>query len=72
MSSIILAFIAYVVGVLCGMGYMYHRYSKRIKRHSREVEELVRVSDYMRGRLDALYVMCGLDPNADAGNETNN
>lgn len=60
MSSIILAF---VIGVLCGMGYMYLRYHKRIQKYSREIDELARTSAWMNGRLDALYAMSGLDLN---------
>lgn len=37
MSSIILA---YTIGVLCGVGYMYLRYSRTMKRHMRELDML--------------------------------
>lgn len=67
MSSIILA---YIVGVLCGMGYMYLRYSKRIRKHSREIDKIRLEHAKIEGRLETLCVISGIDPNTDAGDET--
>ena len=67
MSSIILA---YIVGVLCGMGYMYLRYSKRIRKHSLEIDKLRLEHANIEGRLETLCVISGIDPNTDAGDET--
>ena len=67
MSTIILA---YVAGVLCGMGYMYLRYSKRIRKHSRELDQIRIEHAKMEGRLETLCVISGFDPNTDAGNKT--
>ena len=66
MSTIILAYIA---GVLCGMGYMYLRYSKRLREHARDLDKMACHNAWMHGRLDALYVMSGLELDTYAGDE---
>ena len=67
MANIILA---YIIGVLCGVGYMYLRYSKRIREQQREIDKLARTSVWMNGRLDALYTMNGMTLNTYAGDES--
>lgn len=58
MSSIILAFI---IGVLCGMGYMYLRYNKMISNNLRELEEIRLMSAKTDGLIDALCAVDGID-----------
>lgn len=54
MSSIILAFI---FGVLAGMGYMYLRYCKMIRNNLKELEEIRLSQAKTEGMLEALGVI---------------
>ena len=67
MSYIILA---YIIGVLCGVGYMYLRYSKRIRKHSREIDQIRIEHAKIVGRFETLCAISGFYPNTDAGDET--
>lgn len=58
MSSIILAFI---IGVLCGMGYMYMRYCKIMRGHLRELQEIKLNNARIKGKLEVLCIQNGME-----------
>lgn len=58
MSSIILA---YIVGVLCGVGYMYLRYGMIMRKHMRELEQLKLNSARIEGQLNILRIVKGVE-----------
>jgi uncharacterized membrane protein len=58
MSTIILAFVA---GALFGMGYMYMQYSKMIREHLRELEEIRLNHARIEGQMQILNRINGIE-----------
>ena len=57
MANLILTF---VLGVLCGMGYMYLRYNKMICDNLRELRELQRGQAIIEGQMKILNAVNGI------------
>lgn len=57
MSNIILA---YIIGVLCGVGYMYLKYGKTMQRHMRELDQIRLNNAKIEGELEILQIVKGV------------
>lgn len=64
MADIVLAFL---IGVLCGMGYMYLRYCNIMKGHLRELEELRLNQARIRGQMHILNMINGIKEDEENG-----
>lgn len=58
MANLILA---YIIGVLCGVGYMYLKYGKTMQRHMRELDQIRLNGAKIDAQLDILNRINGID-----------
>lgn len=63
MSNIILAFI---VGVLVGIGYTYMRYNKMLSKHMSELEQLKINGARIDGQIEILNIINGIEETTNA------
>lgn len=62
MANIILA---YIIGALCGVGYMYLKYSKTMQRHISELEQIRLNNARIEGQMGILNQINGIEEDSE-------